>query len=327
MYNPSGTQRLEATVPRDIVYALLGMASDRAELGIDPDYTCTYAQFCTNTTKALIVQDINMLLRLNCQGPNTLSHDLPSWAIDWAAPFQRTLIPSDPKYEAAVGTQARVRFIDDETGPVLVISAINVGTVLVNEHAIDSKTCLVKPKGWPGRGRIRPTTRSLTVILQVEKAARLTMVIKSAYATCQERREAVWATATTGLRMVQGTGPRRATAEESHAYSSAGLKSDMRRLSSFRGRSDFSHTSRISAAKYATEQKFFFVTMRGRLGLGTEDIKAGDLVCVALGLHMPIILRSTGNGCYRLVGNAYVHGIMNSEALGKGGAATEMCII
>ncbi len=44
-------------------------------------------------------------------------------------------------------------------------------------------------------------------------------------------------------------------------------------------------------------------------------MKAGDVVCLLRGGDVPFVLRrlSSGNGCYQLIGEAYVHGIMQGE--------------
>jgi hypothetical protein len=62
-------------------------------------------------------------------------------------------------------------------------------------------------------------------------------------------------------------------------------------------------------------------TERGYLGLVPEEAKVGDVVCCLLGSGVPFILRevNTGRGgeqrCFRLVGESYIWGLMEGEAL------------
>lgn len=60
-------------------------------------------------------------------------------------------------------------------------------------------------------------------------------------------------------------------------------------------------------------------TEKGYLGQARKDVQRGDLVCILLGCSVPVILRPHTDGpisrCYRLVGEAYVHGAMNGEAM------------
>ncbi|KAK4541394.1 hypothetical protein LTR36_007995 [Oleoguttula mirabilis] len=62
-----------------------------------------------------------------------------------------------------------------------------------------------------------------------------------------------------------------------------------------------------------------FVTDNGYLGTGPEGMYVGDVVCVLYRGNVPFILRETGSrGHYILIGEAYVHGIMQGEAMGAG---------
>ncbi|XDG05597.1 hypothetical protein ABKA04_005212 [Annulohypoxylon sp. FPYF3050] len=56
-----------------------------------------------------------------------------------------------------------------------------------------------------------------------------------------------------------------------------------------------------------------FSTRKGYLGLG-PDCHKGDLVCLMFGGEVPFVLRPK-DGYYQLVGDAYVHGIMDGEAM------------
>ena len=58
----------------------------------------------------------------------------------------------------------------------------------------------------------------------------------------------------------------------------------------------------------------FFITQQGRLGLGPETMIPEDVVVIISGLAWPAILRSI-NGRWLFIGLAYVHGIMDGEAV------------
>jgi hypothetical protein len=59
-----------------------------------------------------------------------------------------------------------------------------------------------------------------------------------------------------------------------------------------------------------------FITLKGYMGLGPSPLQLGDIVCILFGGIVPFILRPK-NGYYQLVGDAYVHGIMEGEAIQK----------
>ncbi len=54
----------------------------------------------------------------------------------------------------------------------------------------------------------------------------------------------------------------------------------------------------------------------GYYGIGPHETQAGDRLAIFLGAQVPYILRrNTGGNTFRLVGEAYVHGLMDGEAM------------
>lgn len=74
-----------------------------------------------------------------------------------------------------------------------------------------------------------------------------------------------------------------------------------------------------SSFKYETRMKrqgqnrSLFFTKGGYVGLG-PSCQQGDVVCLLFGGEVPFILRPKG-GCYQLVGDAYIHEIMEGESM------------
>jgi hypothetical protein len=56
-----------------------------------------------------------------------------------------------------------------------------------------------------------------------------------------------------------------------------------------------------------------FKSDKGHLGLAPESAEIGDIVCIFHGAVVPFVLRPEADGRYRLLGEAYVHGIMDGE--------------
>jgi hypothetical protein len=71
-----------------------------------------------------------------------------------------------------------------------------------------------------------------------------------------------------------------------------------------------------SAVQTACKGRKFFGTRGGRIGLGPTDLRSGDIVCVLYSGSLLYVLRyEPGSVITRLVGDAYVHGLMSGEAL------------
>lgn len=60
-----------------------------------------------------------------------------------------------------------------------------------------------------------------------------------------------------------------------------------------------------------------FSTRTGFLGMGPQNIQINDVVVLLQGAETPFVFRSGRNRLYELVGEAYVHGIMNGEFCGQ----------
>ncbi|KAK7977125.1 HET-domain-containing protein [Apiospora saccharicola] len=56
-------------------------------------------------------------------------------------------------------------------------------------------------------------------------------------------------------------------------------------------------------------------TTKGHLGMATKASKQGDSIFLLKDCNMPLVLRPHGDGTYHLVGECFVHGIMDGEAM------------
>ena len=61
--------------------------------------------------------------------------------------------------------------------------------------------------------------------------------------------------------------------------------------------------------------KASFQTRNGHIGIGPQSIRAGDQACILLGCPALLILRPNDAQTYKVVGEAYIDGFMEGEAL------------
>jgi hypothetical protein len=84
----------------------------------------------------------------------------------------------------------------------------------------------------------------------------------------------------------------------------------------------------VAALKRAVVRRTFIITQKGYMGLGPAYTQPGDKIYVLAGGQVPFILRPTENiGVFSLVGECYVHGIMDGEATEEGIDRETVCII
>lgn len=58
------------------------------------------------------------------------------------------------------------------------------------------------------------------------------------------------------------------------------------------------------------------ITSKGYIGAMPQGVQAGDLVCVLFGCSVPVVLRKrTGDESYSFIGECYLHGFMDAEAI------------
>jgi hypothetical protein len=71
-------------------------------------------------------------------------------------------------------------------------------------------------------------------------------------------------------------------------------------------------TWRMAAQKICSHRAFFHTEC---MCLGPGSMQSGDLVCVILAASVPFILRERDSDVFQLVGEAYLNGYMDGEAL------------
>lgn len=61
--------------------------------------------------------------------------------------------------------------------------------------------------------------------------------------------------------------------------------------------------------------RVLFMSSKGYLGLGPKGLLSSDIICIMLGCSVPVVLRKVQDH-FLLVGECYVHGLMDGEAIG-----------
>lgn len=71
----------------------------------------------------------------------------------------------------------------------------------------------------------------------------------------------------------------------------------------------------------------FYRTVAGRFGWAPDCAEAGDEICVLYGGPVPFLLRPDGAGHHEVVGDCYLHGFMDGEAMDAGFGEREIHLI
>ena len=363
---------MEATDPRDKVYALLSLADDREKLGIVPDYTKSVNEVYTDVTR--IVLRTSGRLDLLCVNTNS-ERLIPSWASDWS------LGSSRPKslwqyghYNAAANKPQPVCPIEDPS--ILGVLGVPVDTVRFQSGAIyldngdlsggdlsrirDNILGLMSlvydgireilPRHpqtdnenmiWWNALELQPDPRNSdsfwrTLVANVtattatetsknEHGMTLSTPAPEEYANMFE----ILLYSSEDGSEVDSTSHTRPRRRLSQMLTSVELQAPRLRTKHFsRIPHDFmpglSFSKRRAAylrplltmLRLKLSGRELFITTQGYMGLCSAGVKKGDLVSILLGCDMPILLRECDKSHYlRVIGEAYVHGIMDGEAV------------
>lgn len=71
----------------------------------------------------------------------------------------------------------------------------------------------------------------------------------------------------------------------------------------------------VTTMKAVCSGRPYISTSMGSLGLGCPGIQPGDVICILYGTTVPYVLRPRPDGAMTFVGDAYVYGYMDNEAL------------
>ena len=316
----------ESTDPRDKVFALLGIAKDRAELeklGLSPDYTSSEREVYMRTMVALLRQGHTRMLSF-CRASQMPSY-LPSWVLDWSQPMVNTLQKMfikdssfRPKFSASEGKslQLNVNFSKGKTDieGISVLGSIYamVSTVGDVPRSVDVGWC-IRSHDW------------LIEIL------RLSYETQKLYSDYSERLRAVIRTSCADTLPTEGSFER--TGDETFLKALNILLEDTtdmvppdiaKPLQEYLARGDvrrmledLNEESRKTDNQFVgvTPDRCPFVTTGGHLGLGCSDTRQGDVVALIGGAQVPFILRPERNGNFTILSEAYVDGIMDGEAV------------
>ena len=300
----------EVTDERDRVYALLGLASDAERSALHVRYSESTAQVYHRTAKVLIEQGsgIEVLYEASCH--KTLV-GLPSWAPNWAERVSESLgwTTSAEGVKTFRATDSARRTINISADSRLLhvhgihldiieaiiepleedpaASASLLGRLNTLNHLWDfqhaSVTLAHKYQDTlrypPGEGHVTALWRTLIFDMTNDLAGNLKRPAPSSFASSFL-----------------------AFAQLKHSTVNTDLH--VREIQPF-----------MTALEHTANFGRFCVTRDGYMGLVPKRAAKGDGICVFLGGSVPFVIRRTDSGHYSLVGEGYVHGLMDGKAL------------
>ena len=283
----------KSTDPRDMIFALLSFITDKDDLAeLAPDYTISKKEVYKRAVLCSVRSSKKLYILQGRRNPSIKS-DMPSWIYDWSVPMK----PFEWHLE-----RQRLRNSDyltsGEEGPYfscnrdeLSLKGIFVDLVVSIGSEMDGSRKLQVSK-W-------------------RKILRLPNEEKKSYIGGEEDLEsAFWRTVTRDYTWTSTKTFQRIQDRNGHVI--AGLEW----LECTLNRTIFTSPTRDfeNLIGNLSVGQQFFLTETGYMGMGNPE--PGDQVFVLKGGDVPFILRSgveKGSEYYSIVGDCYVHGIMDGE--------------
>ncbi len=322
-----------ATNPCDKVYGMLGLGTGAYANLVEPDYTLSPEQVC----EAVAIKSSERTGKLEFLS-HLFEHEnpkLPSFMPNWTGsyawnPVYELRIDHVNHFSASQTLPAEFKLI---SGRVLITQGIIFDTI-----AATSATSILEQ------------TLSSDMLRNLEALAGLDSLPRELYChTNDSLLVAFWHTLCGGMEMTLQESNRfvqrlRGSTDLSKYFKWKALCTAPLQLKGELWDNELNHT--LLDVEAATQGRRFFVTRMGYFGLGPEKCEKGDLIAVLKGGNVPYILRArfsmrqslqvfrllmrTGGpvdvmktavdlcskGLYTILGDSYVHGIMDGEVFG-----------
>lgn len=293
--------------PRDKVFGILGVLSEKVRKKIKVDYSIPVKDVYMNVFRAVVEKTKS--LDILCESIHfpiyTNNNNLPSWVPDWSHICQVSSIATTRNFSASENASVVVDFTEKDK---LKISAIPLG--MIKEHGIAVGTlcrvndylmaflhwraCLSQAFHGRPEGFQQMLKRRFCSALSLEHKA-------DGYETAQSWMDVCYHVFASTIR---NRLPKLQIDPELEQYIDMDFQMD-----------------------YNTQQQFvrdyfgkkmmgrcFCITSEDRVGLGTGFMRRGDVVVVPLGCSTPVVLRPEGDE-YRFVGDVYIDEYMDGKAV------------
>lgn len=294
--------RTKATRPEDLVYSLMGMASDGDTCGIEVDYDKHYTEVFGNV--ALLYMKTIGARTLAVSGQRNRNRDpdgcrLPSWVPDLRLSMPSmiyTTDPAAPKVFSAAGNRSFEYTVGEKS------EILSVRTSFVDRVIEVSKSFEWANTEWDAA--CVPGLQCQAWLTDFANFVDAAADRHSTRYNDSTRQEMVWRS------------PIADRFSDEHGFRRAGPGVKDLYIATLRPDGPPS----VSRANYAfvyqnsmfLEDQVAFVTETGYIGIGHPDIVEGNELHLVQGSDTPFILRMTDDH-HQLVGETYVHGIMDGE--------------
>lgn len=303
-----------ATNGRDKIFALLGLASDAGGPEFDPDYISPIHVVLEKVAARLLTRNLSSFRILHAAGvglPNRLQN-LPSWVPDWTTPFPNTVFGSvtTAGYQACGNSPNFQRIIYNRDNHTITLSG----------YIIDNINQLAQ--SFP-----RPIWRPDQISQQQQSTSELAWIqhIRDLYPenSYPSSTDPLFPYVLSRVLVANMVSPGVRAPVHYVDYFTEYIKHKERIKKSTADEwncAEISAESTQAVSQWSTamsvvQSRKLFQTKRLYLGLAFPRLNVGDQICIFRGFMTPFIIRRRKDSMYDLVGECYIHGLMDGEGL------------
>lgn len=302
--------QLQASDRRDYVYALLGLIDPDMSPSISVDYRKDWATVQTEVAKACLAYYGPTVLSFSGHRFTTLPtsppvQGVPSWAPDWSSQYLPQPLNVRPVFVVRGGNSPRAYSAAKDLTQILSeeqFSASN-GRLFLGALYVDNVDRLGHPisevdASYDDAARMEPLRAWLWDLRGLLPGP------TAVYRTAPAVDEALWRTPIADRAFEYNFETARASEATYLAYKAV-LRQD-------------GNAEGVTYANIAYNKLFRrrpFRSTNGYLGLGPLGMREGDSVWILPGVDAPFVLRPVIGDDFVVIGEAYVHGIMDGELL------------
>ncbi|VUC32918.1 unnamed protein product [Clonostachys rosea] len=326
---------LSTTVAQDRIYGLYAVFR---RMGIDipePDYSKSVEEIFEETARAIISGRENLTILLSCVRVEE-NNSFPSWIPEWTKPYQlpfeypdlsgvaffkysRSISASSTSKTSLVTTQAqgklslrgliicriKSRFASSIVGSLDDHIASNGGLEIIRVHQQYCRA-IQSTSRYPDSGDRAEAAGRTLLRAHLFKGEELNPPLDPSFRYWYD------------LMLYPDCTVYKPSQVKAHAKESSTDASEVIRdyllycasseEQSLEGQVWALHAHILGIANYG-----LLIFDSGYLGLAFHNCKERDVVALLAGSYLPVILRESGDGCYRFVAPTYVHGLMSGE--------------
>lgn len=302
--NMLGDRGPRATFPVDYVYGLFGMCPDRDSLSryVDVDYSKSATEVFIQVSRYLYTCHPTLMLCLANRSAH-MNANVPSWVVDWTATLDFPMsyvtnldgtLKSSGLYSASDGLHTDCfRIIDN----VLQLHGFQIGTVSISgwdtsEELRQDDSDPVHQASW---------LRAYDEFIQYCSGTRICFTDSVVWRLPIADQDSHIRRRISGCMMP--------AFQEVLTCAKNGTAAD-----TFANLSDQAELYR-HANNLIRIRRVPFLTTDGKLGIGPKHLGSSDAVFIVGGVDTPFIFRKVSDGQYRIVGECYLYGVMDGEAV------------